>query len=99
MLIEEEKRGIDPNYNKKLDSHISAQPKAVILDILFIIKDMLTTNSETEPTRKEFYEKLETLRDMNSEFGDDLEQYDWKKQDTLQKQCGVNIETMFKKRT
>lgn len=39
---------------------------------------MLTTNSEAEPTRKGFYEKLETLRDMNPDFRNDLEQWDWK---------------------
>ena len=78
MFIEEQKAGIDPNYNKKLDWYISAQPKTVILDVLFIIKDMLTTNSEAEPTRKGFYEKLETLRDMNPDFRNDLEQWDWK---------------------
>ena len=39
---------------------------------------MLTTNCETEPTRKGFYKKLEALRDMNPDFGNDLEQWDWK---------------------
>ena len=54
-----------------MDWFVSAQPKSTILNILFIIKDILSARSEKEPTRRN--EKLMTLREINSEFVRELD--------------------------
>ena len=47
--------------------------KSNILEILFIIKDILSAKPEKEPARSEFDEKLTTLREINSTFAQELD--------------------------
>ena len=49
------------------------------MNVLFVIKDALAYESTaTEPTKKAFYEKLRSLRDINANFAEEIHQYDWK---------------------
>ena len=62
-----------------MDWFISAQSKSTILNILFIIKDILAAKPDKEPTRSEFNEKLEMLREINSNFPLELDDWEWPK--------------------
>ena len=49
------------------------------MNVLFVIKDALAYESTaTEPTKKAFYEKLRSLRDINPNFAEEFDQYEWK---------------------
>lgn len=94
MLIPTDKDkqdSIDRKYNKKLDWFISAQSKLNILEVFFILKDILAANSEKELAQSEFEEKLSTLGEINPDFAQELNNWDWKKKKALLKQCGGNL--------
>ena len=88
MLIPTDKDkqdSIDRKYNKKLDWFISAQSKLNILEVFFILKDILAANSEKELAQSEFEEKLSTLGEINPDFAQELNNWDWKKKKTIVK--------------
>ena len=63
---------IDERYDKDRDRFISTIKKSTILSILLIIKDILITKSEKEPTRKEYISKRDKLMSLNQNFGEEL---------------------------
>ena len=49
------------------------------MNVLFVIKDALAYESTaTEPTKIAFNEKLRSLRNINVNFAEEIDQYDWK---------------------
>ena len=74
FVIESEEKvcDIDERYDKDRDWFISTIKKSTILSILLIIKDILITKSEKEPTRKEYLSKRDKLMSLNQNFGEEL---------------------------
>lgn len=58
LTDEKNTESLDQKYNKNLDWFISSQPKSNVLEILFIIKDILRANNDKEPAQSEFDEQL-----------------------------------------
>ena len=79
IISEVKATGINEKYDKKIDWFISAQPKSFVLNVMFVIKDALAYESTaTEPTKVAFYDKLRLLREINPNFGEEIDQYEWK---------------------
>ena len=81
FVIESEKKvcGIDERYDKDRDWFISTIKKSTILSILLVIKDILITKSEKEPTRKEYISKRDKLMSLNQNFGEELLDLPWER--------------------
>ena len=81
FVIESEEKicDIDERYDKDRDWFISTIKKSTILSILLIIKDILITKSEKEPTRKEYTTKRDKLMSLNQNFGEELVDLPWKR--------------------
>ena len=79
IISEVKATGINEKYDKKIDWFISAQPKSFVLNVMYVIKDALAYESTaTEPTKVAFYDKLRSLREINPNFGEEIDQYEWK---------------------
>ena len=68
---------LDETYNRNNDWFISGLPKSTVLTILYIVKDLLTSNPLKEPTKKEFYSRKEEIEAINETFVECINDMKW----------------------
>ena len=72
-----EKMTWDETYDRNNDWFISGLPKSTVLTILYIVKDLLTSNPLKEPTKKEFYSRKEEIEAINETFVECINDMKW----------------------
>ena len=72
-----EKMTWDETYDRNNDWFISGLPKSTVLTILYIVKDLLTSNPLKEPTKKEFYSRKEEIEVINENFVECINDMKW----------------------
>ena len=66
-------------YDRKNDWFISNLPKSTVLTILYIVKDLLTSNPLKEPTKREFYSWKEETEAVNETFVKCIDDMKWER--------------------
>ena len=69
----------DETYDRNNDWFISNLPKSTVLTILYIVKDLLTSNPLKEPTKREFYSRKEEIEAINENFVECIDGMKWER--------------------